>query len=246
MVKTDYRPVPLSHFLWAGNKLHKVLQGNGSFIDKGFADAANALLPASSKDPTKKKSEQRGRPAMGSKQLAWQAQGSKQNWMSLIRFLDRELLTPAVVFSFSKKKCEEIANQLKSLDLNTAKERSAVQAFSLQTVARLSANDAKLPQGRVSFTLPGLLSRIHSHKFVPPRFPYRYVPISLSSAYGLRNGATGHRRPPRWSLANSEGNGGDSFCQESYQDSFRYGNLCDGREHAGESSSVQQHSKARR
>lgn len=35
---------------------------------------------------------------------------------------------------------------LRSLDLNTAKERSAVQGFSLQTVARLSENDAKLPQ----------------------------------------------------------------------------------------------------
>ena len=63
-----------------------------------------------------------------------------------LRFLDRELLTPAVVFSFSKKKCEEIANMLRSLDLNTAKEKSAVQSFALQTVARLSQNDAKLPQ----------------------------------------------------------------------------------------------------
>jgi len=154
VVKTDYRPVPLSHFLWAGNKLHKILQGNGAFLDKGFGEATNALLPASAKDPTKKKSEQKGRPATGSKQLAWQAQGSKQNWMSLVRFLDRELLTPAVVFSFSKKKCEEIANQLRSLDLNTAKERSAAQAFSLQTVGRLSVNDAKLPQGKpVSHTV---------------------------------------------------------------------------------------------
>lgn len=146
-MKTNYRPVPLGHFLWAGNKLHKLLQGNGPFLDKGYAEAANALLPSSAKDPTKKKGEQKGRPATGSKQLAWQAQGSKQNWMSLIRYLDRELLTPTVVFSFSKKKCEEIANQLRSLDLNTAKERSAVQAFSLQTVARLSVNDSKLPQG---------------------------------------------------------------------------------------------------
>lgn len=146
VIKTDYRPVPLSHFLWAGSKLHKIRQGDGAFIQKGFADATNALLPASAKDPAKKKGEQKGRPATGSKQLAWQAQGTKQNWMSLVRFLDRELLTPAVVFSFSKKKCEEIANMLRSLDLNTAKEKSAVQSFALQTVARLSQNDAKLPQ----------------------------------------------------------------------------------------------------
>ena len=146
VVKTDYRPVPLSHHLWAGNKLHKILQGNGSFIDQGYADAARALLP-SSKDATKNKStQQKGRPPTGSKQLAWQAQGSKQNWVSLVRFLDRELLMPAVIFSFSKKKCEEIARMLGSLDLNTAKERSSVKGFVLQTVARLSPNDAVLPQ----------------------------------------------------------------------------------------------------
>ena len=150
VIKTDYRPVPLGHFLWAGNKLHKVLQGNGSFLDKGYSEAVNALLPSSAKDPSKKKGELKGRPVTGSTQLAWQAQGSKQHWMSLIRHLDRELLTPSVVFTFSKKKCEEIAHQLRSLDLNTAKEQSAVQAFTLQTVARLSVNDSKLPQGMVS------------------------------------------------------------------------------------------------
>jgi len=148
VIKTDYRPVPLSHFLWAGNKLHKIMEGKGGFLESGYKKAADALLPPSAKDPTKKRGDQRGRPPPrpGAKDLAWQAQGSKQNWMSLVRFLDRELLTPTVVFSFSKKKCEEIANMLRSLDLNTAKERSAVQAFSLQTVARLSENDAKLPQ----------------------------------------------------------------------------------------------------
>jgi superfamily II RNA helicase len=35
---------------------------------------------------------------------------------------------------------------LSSLDLNTAKQRSAVQGFTLQAVARLSPNDAVLPQ----------------------------------------------------------------------------------------------------
>lgn len=35
---------------------------------------------------------------------------------------------------------------LRSLDLNTATEKSAVHAFALQTVARLSPNDSNLPQ----------------------------------------------------------------------------------------------------
>ena len=78
--------------------------------------------------------------------MAWQAQGGKSQWMSLIRFLEREDLTPTVVFSFSKKKCEEIANQLRSLSLNTASEIAAIQGFTLQTIARLSPIDQSLPQ----------------------------------------------------------------------------------------------------
>jgi antiviral helicase SKI2 len=107
VVRTDYRPVPLSHHLWAGLKLHKILEGKGGFLEKGYSEAANALLPSSAKDAPGKKGAQKpkptGRPATGSKQLAWQTQGSKPDWMSLVRFLDRELLTPTVVFSFSKK-----------------------------------------------------------------------------------------------------------------------------------------------
>jgi superfamily II RNA helicase len=50
------------------------------------------------------------------------------------------------VFFRHKQQCEEIANMLSSLDLNTAKQRSSVQGFTLQAVARLSPNDAVLPQ----------------------------------------------------------------------------------------------------
>jgi antiviral helicase SKI2 len=146
VIKTNFRPVPLTHYLWAGTKLHKILEGNGSFIEAGYASAADALLPKSAKNPNKAKGEQKGRPPTGSKQLMWQGPGSKHNWMSLIRFLEKELLMPTLVFSFSKKKCEEIADMLNSLDLNSAKEKSAVTAFTIETTNKLSDNDKKLPQ----------------------------------------------------------------------------------------------------
>lgn len=154
VIKTNYRPVPLSHHLWANLKLHKIMEGKSGFLDKGYKEASDALLP---KSVTDKKSSSNNNNNKGSKppptktgrgpsNMAWQAQGSKANWMSLIRYLEREDLTPTVVFSFSKKKCEEIANMLRSLDLNTASERGAVQGFTIQTVARLAPTDAVLPQ----------------------------------------------------------------------------------------------------
>ena len=105
VIKTNYRPVPLSHHLWAGSKLHKVLEGRGAFLDAGYRDATKALQPKDSAKKGTNKGQKSAAPAHrgGAKHLAWQAQGSKQNWMSLVRFLEREELTPTVVFSFSKK-----------------------------------------------------------------------------------------------------------------------------------------------
>jgi antiviral helicase SKI2 len=104
VIRTNYRPVPLSHFLWAGLKLHKIMEGKGGFLDKGYNEASKALLPSAATKKGQDSKTPRSAPSRGgSKQLAWQAQGTKQNWMSLIKFLDREGLSPAVVFSFSKK-----------------------------------------------------------------------------------------------------------------------------------------------
>lgn len=152
VIKTNYRPVPLSHFLWANLKLHKIKEGNSAFLDKGYQEASIALRPkdkqnsgSGGKQKQKQKVVQKST-SRGPQNMAWQAQGGKSQWMSLIRFLEREDLTPTVVFSFSKKKCEEIANMLRSLNLNTASESGSIQKFTLQTIARLSPIDQSLPQ----------------------------------------------------------------------------------------------------
>lgn len=150
VIKTNYRPVPLSHFLWANLKLHKIKEGNSGFFDKGYQEASKALGPKEKKNAgnsgkQKQKATQKSS-SRGPQNMAWQAQGGKPQWMSLIRYLEREDLTPTVIFSFSKKKCEEIANMLRSLSLNTASESAAIQGFTLQTIARLSPIDQSLPQ----------------------------------------------------------------------------------------------------
>jgi antiviral helicase SKI2 len=60
--------------------------------------------------------------------------------------LKKEGLTPAVVFSFSKKKCEECADALQSLDLTDAAEKSEVHVVCSQACNRLEQDDANLPQ----------------------------------------------------------------------------------------------------
>jgi len=142
--------------------MHKIMEGKQGFNPKGYAEATKALIPPSVRLAAEKAKKDKAannssggkpkpppvisRPTSGSKMSSWQQQGSKQDWISLVRHLEKEGLMPTVTFSFSKKKCEEIADSLRSLNLNTAAEKNLVQSFAIQTVARLSSNDQCLPQ----------------------------------------------------------------------------------------------------
>jgi antiviral helicase SKI2 len=116
VIRTNYRPVPLSHHLYAGLKLHKIMEGSSGFLNKGYTQASNALLPPSEREKKKQNAKKKGtlggskqssapsyRKSSGSTQSAWQQSGNRQNWTSLVKFLEREGLMPTVVFSFSKK-----------------------------------------------------------------------------------------------------------------------------------------------
>lgn len=70
----------------------------------------------------------------------------RQTLTQLCHHLQKHTLLPAVIFVFSKKRTEEYANMLKSLDYNTAKEKSEVRMFIDKAVARLKPDDRGLPQ----------------------------------------------------------------------------------------------------
>ena len=72
--------------------------------------------------------------------------GSRTQWQGLVNRLKKDGLLPCVVFNFSKKKCEECADFLRSEDLNAARERSAVHVFATGAIKRLQEKDRKLPQ----------------------------------------------------------------------------------------------------
>ncbi|CCH46129.1 antiviral helicase SKI2 [Wickerhamomyces ciferrii] len=71
---------------------------------------------------------------------------NKNTWIELVQYLNSNNLLPAVVFVFSKKRCEEYANTLTSIDFCNAKEKSQIHMFIDKAVARLKKEDRELPQ----------------------------------------------------------------------------------------------------
>ena len=57
----------------------------------------------------------------------------------------RQLL-PVVVFVFSRKRIDQLADNLTSLDLTSASEKAEIHIFVEQSVARLKGGDRRLPQ----------------------------------------------------------------------------------------------------
>ncbi|KAI9444948.1 antiviral helicase [Lactarius indigo] len=67
-------------------------------------------------------------------------------YIHLIGLLRKQALLPVVVFTFSKKKCEQNAGTLTNVDLSSAAERSEIHITIEKAVTRLKGSDKKLPQ----------------------------------------------------------------------------------------------------
>ena len=133
VISTPQRPVPLQHYLFAKNEMTLVKDAGGAFLQAGFR-AAQALERQA---------------------LAKRAGGSagalpppRHSWGTLVNFLRKRDLMPAVVFCFSKRRCEDAADALGAINLleGGAEDAHRVHAFMEAALARLRHEDRRLPQ----------------------------------------------------------------------------------------------------
>lgn len=143
VISTPKRPVPLQHFLYTGNsnktsnELFMIVDANSRFLTRGYEAAVAA----------KKEREGKGKDAYGSKSNQYTNIKEDRNiWLSLIEMLRKKEKLPVVAFTFSRKRCDDNADQLSSLDLTTSSEKSLIHVFIQKSVARLKGPDRNLPQ----------------------------------------------------------------------------------------------------
>ncbi|XP_071154128.1 superkiller complex protein 2-like [Mytilus edulis] len=143
VISTLKRPVPLEHYLYTGNsnktssQLFLILDHKKQFQIGGYNKAVDAK-----KERTSKASQNFG--AKG--QRGGHPNQDKNIWISLIDMLKKKDKLPVVSFIFSKKRIEETANNLGSLDLTDQKEKSEIHIFFHKSINRLKGTDQKLPQ----------------------------------------------------------------------------------------------------
>lgn len=167
VISTPKRPVPLEIFIWAKNNLYKAINANGVFSETEFKKHRDALTVDSKDTPpnatmgaglrkgpggTARGGNRgggtlgRGRGGAQSRMQYMRDGPNKTTWTSLVQYLNLKKLLPAVIFVFSKKRCEDYVDTLSGVNFCNAKEKSEIHMFIDRAVARLKKEDRELPQ----------------------------------------------------------------------------------------------------
>ncbi|VDK66723.1 unnamed protein product [Onchocerca ochengi] len=132
VIMTARRPVPLEHFLYTGQDgktkkdMFKIIDSNGQFVQKGYSLASAA-----------KANIRKANANMGP---------DKNVYTTVIDHLRMQNMLPVIVFVFSRRRCDDNAYLLRSVDLTTEKEKSSIHHFFSRCIARLRGSDKHLPQ----------------------------------------------------------------------------------------------------
>ncbi|KAI0985107.1 hypothetical protein GJ496_004905 [Pomphorhynchus laevis] len=151
VVYTEYRPVPLHHYIFpaGGDSLHLVVDEQGRFREENFNSAMGVL----------RGNDQHG--SAGGKDKRKSAAG-QTNCFRILQLIHDKGLTPCIVFSFSRRECEAYATEIfQRLDFNNDKEKKLVDEVFKNAIDVLADEDKSLPQ--VQSVLPLLRRGIGIH-----------------------------------------------------------------------------------
>ena len=116
-------------------------------VGRGSSKSSASEKAAGSKSPAVNKAIKAGAPQTSAFNPNQNKGGDRARWVKMIQLLKKADLLPAVVFAFSKKKCQQIAEGLTSVDLTSGKQQTtAIHHFIEASLGRLSEADRQVPQ----------------------------------------------------------------------------------------------------
>ena len=134
VVYTDFRPVPLQHYLFpsGGNGLYLVVDEKREFKEENFAKALTSLADAV--DPFSTDKRKKKKPTEGA------------DLYKILKLIVDRSLEPVIIFSFSKKEVEGFAGSMNKFDLTSEEEKESIKEIFTSAIGCLSEEDRKLPQ----------------------------------------------------------------------------------------------------
>ncbi|XP_027070815.2 DExH-box ATP-dependent RNA helicase DExH10 [Coffea eugenioides] len=158
VVYTDFRPTPLQHYVFpmGGSGLYLVVDENEQFREDNFVKLQDTFTKQKLGDGNKSaNSKGSGRIAK-----AGNASGGTDIYKIVKMIMERKF-QPVIIFSFSRRECEQHAMSMSKLDFNTQDEKDVVEQVFRNAVLCLNEEDRSLPA--IELMLPLLQRGIAVH-----------------------------------------------------------------------------------
>ena len=161
VVYTDFRPTPLQHYFFPSGSdgIHLVVDEKGVFKEENFQKAMTTIADKQGSDPADALAKRKGR----GRDKRTNTGGNKEtsDIYKIIKMIMIKNYNPVIVFSFSKRECENLALQMSTLAFNEDTERTMVSKVFDSAMEMLSEEDRQLPQ--IQHILPLLRRGIGVH-----------------------------------------------------------------------------------
>ncbi|KAG5014607.1 hypothetical protein JHK85_020743 [Glycine max] len=156
VVYTDFRPTPLQHYVFpmGGSGLYLVVDENEQFREDNFLKLQDTFTKQNLGDG------KRGGKGAGRGGKGGNASGGSDIYKIVKMIMERKF-QPVIIFSFSRRECEQHAMSMSKLDFNSQEEKDTVEHVFQNAVLCLNEEDRNLPA--IELMLPLLQRGIAVH-----------------------------------------------------------------------------------
>ncbi|GAB7342051.1 hypothetical protein MBLNU457_g0335t1 [Dothideomycetes sp. NU457] len=162
VVYTDFRPTPLQHYLFpaGADGIHLVVDEKGAFREENFQKAMSSIAERAGDDGSNPMAQRKGKGKDKKTNKGGKKEGPSDIY-KIVKMIMMKNYNPVIVFSFSKRECENYALQMSQLAFNDDSEKAMVKKVFESAIEMLSVEDRELPQ--IQHLLPLLRRGIGIH-----------------------------------------------------------------------------------
>jgi len=162
VVYTDFRPTPLQHYLFpaGADGIHLVVDEKGAFREENFQKAMSSIAERAGDDGSNPMAQRKGKGKDKKTNKGGKKEGPSDIY-KIVKMIMMKNYNPVIVFSFSKRECENYALQMSQLAFNDDSEKAMVKKVFESAIEMLSPEDRELPQ--IQHLLPLLRRGIGIH-----------------------------------------------------------------------------------
>jgi ATP-dependent RNA helicase DOB1 len=161
VVYTDFRPTPLQHYFFpaGADGIHLVVDEKGIFREENFQKAMTTIADkaGTAADDFLAKRKGKGKDKRTNKG----GNKEKSDIYKIVKMIMLKNYNPVIVFSFSKRECENYALSMSQLAFNDESEKALVSKVFNGAIEMLAEEDRSLPQ--IQHILPLLRRGIGIH-----------------------------------------------------------------------------------